>query len=334
MSPMSPYMNADGTNPGGDAGAEPRGTSPVVLVAGAVSLYATVGVRDFPVAYASRRKPSWMEFSCSGVALSVARVQRAFGHRVRLCALVGDDSAGTAVRAELARLGLLGPGVLRTAVSTTGVVLVNEQGRRMGLPHLAPLDHEVYPWETLETQAGGADLLVLTNVRPLRPLLGRAAELGVPIAVDLHQTDGPDNRYNRPWLEHADIVFASHERLPEPETWAREVFRRHPRCGVLGVGMGARGAAVALRDGRLVRVAAAVRGGPVVNTSGAGDALFSTFLAVWLRTRDPVAALRAGVVHAGWKIGFRRPSAMTLRPGELAAMCEDDPPRTVVGRWD
>ncbi|MEV4257792.1 carbohydrate kinase family protein [Spirillospora sp. NPDC049652] len=307
--------------------------SPTVLVAGAVSLYATVGVRDFPVAYASRSKPSWMEFSCSGVALSVSRVQTAFGHRVRLCALVGDDGAGTAVRAELARLGLLGPGVLRTAVSTTGVVLVNEQGRRMGLPYLAPLDHEVYPWETLRAQASGADLLVLTNIRPLRPLVGRAAGLGAPIAVDLHQIDGPDNEYNRPWLEHAHIVFASHERLPEPAVWAKEVFRRYPRCGVLGIGMGDRGAAVALRDGRLVRVAAVVRR-PVVNTSGAGDALFSTFLAIWLRTRDPVAALRAGVVHAGWKIGFRRPSAMTLRPDELAVLCEARPPRTVVGRWD
>ncbi|MFC5181189.1 carbohydrate kinase family protein [Actinomadura harenae] len=307
--------------------------SPIVLVAGAVSLYATVGVRDFPVAYASRSKPSWVEFGCSGVALSVSRVQAAFGHRVRLCTLVGDDSAGTAVRDDLARLGLLGPGVLRTPVSTTGVVLVNEQGRRMGLPYLSPIDHEVYPWDVLEAQASGADLLVLTNIRPIRPLVGRAARLGVPIAVDLHQIDGPDNEYNRPWLEHASVVFASHERLPEPGVWAGEVFRRFPRCGVVGVGMAERGAAVALRDGRLIRVDAVVPG-RVVNTSGAGDALFSTFLAVWLRTGDPVAALRSGVVHAGWKIGFRRPSAATLRPGELAALCEADPPRVVVGRWD
>lgn len=307
--------------------------SPVVLVAGAVSLYATVGVQDFPIDYASRSKPSWVEFSCSGVALSVSRVQAAFGHRVRLCTLVGNDSAGTAVRDDLARLGLLGPGVLRTPVSTTGVVLVNEHGRRMGMPYLSPIDHEVYPWDVLEAQASGADLLVLTNIRPIRPLLGRAARLGVLTAVDLHQIESPDNEYNRPWLENSDIVFASHERLPAPEVWAREVFRRYPRCGVVGIGMGDRGAAVALRDGRLIRMAA-VTPAPVVNTTGAGDALFSTFLAVWLRTGDPVAALRAGVVHAGWKIGFRRPTLVTLRREELAALCEADPPRTVIGRWD
>ncbi|MEV5573844.1 carbohydrate kinase family protein [Spirillospora sp. NPDC052269] len=307
--------------------------SPVVLVAGAVSLYATVGVRDFPLAYESRSKPSWMEFACSGVALSVSRVQAAFGHRVRLCALVGDDSAGTAVREDLARIGLLGPGVLRTPVSTTGVVLVNEHGRRMGMPYLSPIEHEVYPWDVLEAQAAGADLLVLTNIRPIRPLLGRAARLGVPIAVDLHQVDGPENEYNRPWLEHADIVFASHERLPEPEVWAREVFGRYPRCGLVGVGMAERGAAVALRDGRLIRVDA-VTPAPVVNTTGAGDALFSTFLAVWLRTGDPVAALRAGVVHAGWKIGFRRPTAVTLCPDEIETLCAADPPGVAIGRWD
>ena len=77
-----------------------------------------------------------------------------------------------------------------------------------------------------------------------------------------------------------------------------QVFARYPGCEVVGVGRGADGALLGLRDGTLVRAGAVAPRG-VVNTSGAGDALFASFLHGWLATGNPVDALRSAVLHAG-----------------------------------
>ena len=42
---------------------------------------------------------------------------------------------------------------------------------------------------------------------------------------------------------------------------------------------------------------------PVVNTIGAGDALFSAFLDSFLRSHNPYDALQKAMVYASYKIG-------------------------------
>ncbi|GII66711.1 hypothetical protein Skr01_67960 [Sphaerisporangium krabiense] len=305
-----------------------------IVVAGAVSLYMSAGIREFPVRYAPTWSPRWLVTGVSGAAGHIARAMKTLGDEVRLCGVVGRDLAGGAIAAELAREGLLGPGIVPGPESSTGLVLVAPDGRRMGFPHLAPVNPVVYPWDVLASQAEGADLLVLTNARFVRELVPRAGRLGVPIAVDVHLISDVADAYNRPWLENADVVFCSHECLPVPPArWVAEVFARYPRCRIVGVGLGARGALAGTRDGSLIRVEAVAPRG-VVNTSGAGDALFSGFLHVWRATGDPVRALRAAVVHAGWKIGHQAPAAASLTCGELSRLGEAHAPPTTVGRWD
>jgi ribokinase len=40
-----------------------------------------------------------------------------------------------------------------------------------------------------------------------------------------------------------------------------------------------------------------------VNTIGAGDSLFSSFLHFYLKSKDPYLAIRKAIVFAGYKIG-------------------------------
>lgn len=307
---------------------------PRIVVAGVSSLYLPFAVPEFPVAYRPTATPSWTAAGVAGAGLHIARVLKSLGDDVRLCTVVGRDPAGVAIHAELARLGLIGPGTIETEESSLGAVLVAPDGRRMGFPHLAPANRIEFPVEVLLAEARWADLLVLTTAGFVRPLLGPAGRLGIPIAVDAHLMTDPDGDYHRPWLEAAHIVFCSHEKLPvSPAEWPGEVFRRHPRCQIVGVGLGERGALVGLSDGQLIEVAPPGRV-EVVNTAGAGDALFSTFLHGWLRTRDPVQALQLAVVHACWKIGHRMPAEVALSGPELSALRDRARPVTRVGRWD
>jgi acarbose 7IV-phosphotransferase len=306
-----------------------------IVVAGVTSLYMSVGVEEFPLDYApAGGAAAWMRAGVTGSAGHIAQVLGALGDEVKLCSLVGSDPAGLAIRADLRARGLLGPGVIDNGASSIGVVLVAADGRRMGFPYLAAVNAVGYPLEMFIRQAEGADLAVLTNARFVRPLIRPAAQLDVPVAVDAHVISDVDDTYNRPWLEVADIVFCSHERLPcTPREWVARVFARYPGCSVVGVGSGPDGCLLGLRDGTLVQAQSLAPRG-VVSTAGAGDALFASFLHAWLATGNPVDALEAAVLHAGWKIGDTFPGASSLTAPELADLRRAHAVRTSLGRWN
>lgn len=304
-----------------------------IVVAGVTSLYLSVGVDGFPMDYAGTRTPSWMGGGVTGAAGHIAQILHTLGDEVRLCTLAGQDPIGQAVRAGLRDMGLPEDGVVDGA-SSMGVVLVGPDGRRMGFPYLAAVNAVEYPADVFRHHAAGAELAVMTNARFVRPLIREAERLGLPIAVDTHLISDVGDEYNQPWLEVADIVFSSHERLPcAPEQWVGQVFARYPGCEIVGVGAGAEGCLLGLRDGTLIRVAAVAPRG-VVSTAGAGDALFASFLHGWLATGNAVRALETAVLHVGWKIGDSFPAESSLTEAELSALQDLHRVKTRVGRWD
>lgn len=304
-----------------------------IVVVGVASLYIAAGVSEFPLDYAPGSVPAWMRAGVAGSGAHIAKVLSALGDDVGLCTLAGTDPAGLAIRADLRASGLLGPGVVDEAATSLGVVLVAPDGNRTGFPYLAAVNAVGYPAQTFHRIAEGADLAVLTNARFARPLIQGAKQASVRIATDVHLIAAVDDPYNRPWLEAADIVFCSHERLPcPPEEWIARVFEHYPGCAVVGIGRGASGAMLGLRDGTLVRASAVTPRG-VVSTAGAGDALFASFLHGWLATGNPVDTLRRAVLHAGWKVGDTTPGAAPLTEEELARLSAAHQVRASLGRW-
>jgi sugar/nucleoside kinase (ribokinase family) len=293
----------------------------------------SVGVKEFPVQYEPSSSPSWLRSGVTGAAGHITQVLRTLGDDVSLCTIAGEDLAGLAIREELRARGLLGQGVVSGPESSLGVVLVTPDGRRMGYPYLATVNAIEYPSDVFRQEARGADLAVLTNAKFVRPLIKEAAQLGVPVAVDVHLITDINDEYNRPWLEAADIVFCSNERLPcSSVDWLARIFERYPGCQVAGIGKGAKGSTLGLRDGTLVEAATVAPRG-IVSTSGAGDALFASFLHGWLATSNPVEALESAVLHAGWKIGDSFPGASSLTEAELADLRTAHRMRVSVGRW-
>jgi sugar/nucleoside kinase (ribokinase family) len=304
-----------------------------IVVVGVASWYVTAGIPDFPVEYAPGSKPDWMRAGASGSGAHIARVLNALGNEVRLCTLAGTDPGGLAVRADLRASGLMGPGVIDAGATSFGVVLVAPDGSRMGFPYLSAVNAVGYPAETFSRLARGADLAVLTNVRFAEALIQRAEQMSLRIAVDVHLISDVHDTCNRSWLQAADVIFCSHERLPcPPEEWIARIFAEYPGCEVVGIGRGPDGAMLGLRDGTLVRAAAVAPRG-VVSTAGAGDALFASFLHAWLATGNPANALSTAVLHAGWKVGDLFPGAVALTEAELARLSGTCHVRTSVGRW-
>ena len=95
----------------------------------------------------------------------------------------------------------------------------------------------------------------------------------------------------------------SNELLPDsPENVAQTLMQKYP-AGVIVIGLGEKGALLAVRRDDFVGRFTAVTTRPVVNTIGAGDALFSAFLDRYMRGGDPYRALKAAMLFASYKIG-------------------------------
>lgn len=305
-----------------------------VVVAGVASLAVHLAVEQFPVGYTPVGQPRWLCSGAGGAGAQIAAILRGLGDEVQLCTVVGRDPVGQLVRQELQAGELAGPGVVDGPGTSQTVVLVAPDGRRIVYPHLAVVNTVEYPQETFVEALRGAELAVLTNTEFVRALLAPAALRGVPIAVDVNVIADLNDAFYQPWLDVADIIFCSHEKLPCPAPdWIAQIMARYPGAAIAAVGCGADGTVLGLRDGRLVSAEAIAPLG-VRNTSSAGDSLFAAFLHGWLATGNPVEALRGAVVFAGWRIGHRNPTPVLLSDTELTGLRLRHSVRVSISRWD
>ena len=304
-----------------------------IVVAGVTSVAVHLPVDGFPLRYRPVVPPPWLDTGPGGAGAHIAEVLRHLGDDVSLCTVVGGDAAGAMLRGHLRAAGLDGPGVVEGPASSCSIVLVAPDGERMVYPHLATVNAFEYPVARFADALAGADLAVLTNTDFVRPLLPAAVLRGVPVAVDVNVIADVAEPYYQPWLDVADVIFCSRERLPcPPASWIAQVLDRFPGAAMAAVGCGADGSVLGLRDGRMVTVAGVSPLG-VRNTSAAGDSLFAAFLHGWLATGNPVEALRDAVAFAGWRVGHRRPASVLLSEAELAALRLRHPVGVSIGRW-
>lgn len=279
-------------------------SSPPILVSGLINIETTVRVDDFPIPYFPVRYPFFgVRSTVSGVGFNVGKALTTLGNPVRLLSLVGQDAAGRLARDDLAQSGIDDRYVVAQVAETAqSVILYDRAGRRQIHTDLKDLQDQVYPVDRFEEAAAGCRLAALCNINFSRPLLTLARRRGMTIAVDVHTISDLDDPYNADFMRAADILFMSDEALPaSPEEWARATQARYGN-EIVVIGLGQAGALLAVKGEAPLRVPA-VATRPVINTIGAGDALFSSFLHFWSKSGNPHDALRKSVVFASFKIG-------------------------------
>jgi len=276
-----------------------------VLVSGLINLETTLRVEGFPVDYCPVRYPfGGVGTSVSGVGYNVAKALTVLGDTVHLISLIGGDPQADLIRGALARDGIAGDFVLASLAQTAqSVILYDGEGRRQIHVDLKDIQDQTYPPALFDKALGDVGLAVLCNINFSRPFLQEVKRRGIPIATDVHAISDLEDAYNRDFMVAADVLFMSDAYLPmAPETYARLVLARyHPE--VVVIGLGAQGALLALREGQTIRHVPAVSTRPVVNTIGAGDALFSAFVHYYAQGYAPGDALARAMVFASYKIG-------------------------------
>lgn len=295
-----------------------------ILVSGLINIETTLRVEGFPLPYAPVHYPFWgVRSTVSGVGYNITRALTTLGHEVRFLSQVGADLAGKMARQAIAASGTEIAGVLPTLQETPqSVILYDGAGQRQIHVDLKDAQERPYPPHLFAAALAPCELAVLCNVNWNRPFLPQARQAGKLVATDIHTIHELDDPYNRDFMAAAHILFMSNERLPcAPAEWAKRLQQQYG-TPIIVIGLGQAGAMLAvLADECLVEIPA-VYTRPVVNTIGAGDALFSAFLHGYLHTRDPYQALQTAVVFASYKIGTAGAAEGFLRANELAAWAQ------------
>ncbi len=276
-----------------------------ILISGLINIETTLRVEGFPIHYNPVNYPFFgVNSRVSGVGYNLARALTVLGDEVRFLSLIGADPAGQLVRTALANDCIDDQGVLSSLPATAqSVILYDPQGQRQIYVDLKDIQDQHYPDRLYQESAAGCDWLALCNINFSRPMLAQARQAGKYVATDVHAIGDLEDPYNRDFMQAAQVLFMSDEHLPvAPQEWAPRIWDRFG-TEVVVIGMGGQGALLAVRRDRALQHFPAVFTRPVVNSIGAGDALFSAFLHVYAQTGDPYLSLRKAMIFASYKIG-------------------------------
>lgn len=290
-----------------------------ILVSGLINIETTLRTEQFPLVYEPVRYPFFgINTTVAGVGYNISKALVMLGDEVCFLSIIGRDTAATLVQQSLAHDNIPASFVVAgTAHTAQSVIIYDKTGKRQIHTDLKDIQEQTYPKEQFQHALAQCSLAILCNINFSRPFLQQAQKAGKRIATDVHTIASLDDAYNQDFMAAADILFMSDERLPcAPEAWARKVQNRYgPE--IIVIGLGEAGALLAVKsDGFMERITA-VKVRPIVNTIGAGDALFSAFNHVYNQTQDPYQAIQKAVVFAAYKIGVAGAAEGFLRGPEL-----------------
>jgi sugar/nucleoside kinase (ribokinase family) len=290
-----------------------------ILVSGLINIETTLRIDGFPIQYIPVRYPfHGINVTVSGVGYNVAKALTRLGDDVRFLSIIGRDAAEMQIRAELFADGISDAFVLKSMAQTArSVVLYDETGRRQINVDLKATQEQSYPLDIFAQVMLECNLLSLCNINYSRPMLEHARQADKLIATDVHTISDLNDEYNRDFMSAAHILFMSDEALPSsPEDWARQINQTYG-VEILVIGLGDKGALLSVRKDNFLEHIPAIRTRPVVNTIGAGDALFSAFIHSYALSHDPYEAIQKAMLFASSKIGEKGAAEGFLRHEEL-----------------
>lgn len=294
-----------------------------ILVSGNVNLETNVWIDKFPLEYQPVRYQQFgILTDVGGVAYNVSKALATLGDNVALVAMVGPDSEGVQIKATLKNSGVQTSLVKESLfASPKSVILHDEEGKRAIFTDTKNLQTTLYDFDTVDLY--GLDLIVACNVNFNRSLLHKAHQIGISIATDVHVLSNPYDDYNEAFLKNANIIFLSDEGVSGNKNYFIETLRLVYPAEIIVMGLGKDGALIYIREEDSIYHLSAVYNDNVVNTIGAGDALFSSFIHFYVNGCEPIEALKKAQIFASHKISHNGASKGFLTEEELEEQARD-----------
>lgn len=296
-----------------------------IFVSGLVNMETTLQVEGFPIEYAPGRFPFFgVKSRISGVGYNVAKALTTLGDEVNIVSLIGKDFIGNMIEEVFKKDGVNSRFLLKNLEETAqSVILYDKTGKRQLNTDLKDIQEKDISEDIFEEAVKECDTTVLCNINFSRKYLTKAKTMGKTIASDVHTIAMLEDEYNSDFMTAADILFMSHENLTcTPEEWAKKVINKYGN-EIVVIGMGSEGSLLCVKEDNFMERVPACYTRPVVNTVGAGDAFFSSFIHFYNKDKNPYEAIRKASIFASYKIGEKTASEGFLSEPQLEKLCKE-----------
>lgn len=282
----------------------------------------TLKVSGFPITYYAVDYPFFgIRSHVSGVAYNLAKSLSTLGNNINLFSMIGNDYEGDRVIHQLAEDEIDSSHIQRSLKETpNSVILYDNFGKRQVHSDLKDIQEKEFDFNCISNLVKQSDLVIACNINFNRPLLKYAKSLRKTIATDVHVLNNIHDEYNFEFMEYADILFLNDEQLPYRADQFMRDLKDTYACKIIVLGQGGKGTMLYDRATDKLYHLDPVTAFPVVNTVGAGDALFSSFLNYYGKGYDPITALKFAELFASKKISFNGASIGFTTEEELAKL--------------
>ena len=276
------------------------------FISGLVNVETNLRIRSFPVAYYPIDYPFFgINSSISGVGFNISMAAKTLGNEITFCTLIGKDIEARRILHRLDDAGISRDYVFETLDCTPVSIILYEPGdggRRQIYCDLKNIQDMSIDAARVQSAVASSDVCVLCNINFNRALLPIAKAAGKTIATDVHVISDIYDPFNRDFMEYADILFLSDEDLPVgPEQFLTELKNVY-KPKIICIGLGSDGVAFYERATDAVTRIPACKIGGIINTVGAGDALFTSFIHYYMRGFTATEAIKRAQIFAALKI--------------------------------
>lgn len=278
-----------------------------IMVAGFIQIETIVKVDSLPLSDKLFTSiPGMIDTSVGGDGFNTAVAMRWLGDDVDFMSMVGKRNYISRINKWLESIGveLDTQYILQRLEAMPTSVILYSKGNFQIFEDVKDIRTVSYDNDVFEKQIKDKDMVIMSNCNFCRPLINIAKKYNKPIAVNIRSMRVEKIAKKEDFLKAADILYISDDDIDkEPYDYIMECKQKYNN-EIIIVGIGSKGVILYTREDNSILEYKPVKTNEIVNTVGAGNAMFSAFLHYYLKTKDAKLSIKNALLFASYKIGF------------------------------
>lgn len=278
-----------------------------IMVAGFVQFETIVKVDELPLPYKQFESiPETINVGMGGAGFNEAMALKWLGNDVDFMSMLSKDMSKRQIETYLEQkdVDLSTEYVLPLIDGMPTSVVLYCKGKKQTFEDVKDIRHVDYDFEILERQIQDKDMVLISNCNFCRPIIGLAKKYHKPLAINVRSMRAEKIAHKEDFLAAADILYISDDDLErDPYDCIKECQGKYDPDIVI-MGIGEKGVILYTKSDNSILEYKPVKTNEIVNTVGAGNALFSAFIHYYVKTGDAKEAIKNALLFVSYKIGF------------------------------
>lgn len=277
------------------------------MVAGFVQLETIVKVDALPIPYFQFQSiPDMINTNIGGCGYNESMALKWLGNDVDFMSMIGKDLKDS----DLFKKLMLNDEQLsfeyvlpRLDAMPSSVILYNN-GKKQIFEDVKDIRTVPYDYDLFERQIQDKDMVLISSCNFCRPVIELAKKYNKPLAVNVRSMRKERMVQKEDFLKAADILYISDDELDKDPYECINECREKYNQRIIIIGIGSKGVILYTREDNSILEYKPVKTNEIVNTVGAGNAMFSAFLHYYVKTGDAKESIKNALLFASYKIGF------------------------------